>query len=309
MPAVDKLERLLNLTMTLLTTERPLQAEEIRQRLQGYPEKVESFRRAFERDKDDLREMGIPIELLPVPGTDPPAEGYLIRPDRYYLRDPGLEPDELSALHFALEAVSLGGERETEGIWKLGGVVSDGAVPTDPIVALPSDPNLATLFEATGQRASVELTYHDEARRIDPYRLELRRGWWYLIGFDHSRDGVRNYRVDRIEGAVVSGPAGAFERPELPTPGVAAAGWQIPSGDTVATTVVVDGDQAGWFRQQLGADIASTDLDDGYVQFTLPVANWPAFRSFVLTFLDHIEVVAPPSARADMISWLEGMAS
>lgn len=306
--AVDKLERLLNLTMTLLSTERPLRAEEIRERVLGYPDKLESFRRAFERDKDDLREMGIPIQLVPVDGTDPPAEGYRIRPEDYYLRDPGLEPDELAALHFALEAVSLGGERQTEAIWKLGGVVGDQPTDSGPLVALPADPNLATLFDATSRRAAVTMTYHAEARRIDPYRLELRRGWWYLIGFDHNRGEVRNYRVDRIEGAVTQGSAGAFERPALPAPGVAQAGWQLPTGEAVPTTVVVDADQSGWFRQQLGTEVEATDRGDGSTQFVLPVTNWPAFRSFVLTFLDHIEVTAPPAARADMVAWLEAMA-
>src|SRR5687768_71001 len=96
-----KLERLLNLTAALLETPRPLSAQEIRERLGSYPDGRDAFHRAFERDKDDLREMGVPLEVATVPGTDPPVDGYRIPKDRYYLRDPGLDADELAALHLA----------------------------------------------------------------------------------------------------------------------------------------------------------------------------------------------------------------
>ena len=68
-----KLERLLNLTAALLETERPLTADDIHKRIEGYPPAHASFHRAFERDKDDLREMGIPISLIAIPGSDPPG--------------------------------------------------------------------------------------------------------------------------------------------------------------------------------------------------------------------------------------------
>src|SRR5918994_1151489 len=85
-----KLERLLNLTALLLETPRPLSAVEIRDRLGVYAAENDAFRRAFERDKDDLRAMGVPLEVQDVPGVVPAVEGYRIPKDRYYLRDPGL---------------------------------------------------------------------------------------------------------------------------------------------------------------------------------------------------------------------------
>ncbi len=93
MPSTAKLERLLNLTAALLETPRPLTADEVAARIFGYPEDKTAFRRAFERDKEALREMGIPVEMEEIPHTDPPQQGYRIPKDRYYLRDPGLEPD------------------------------------------------------------------------------------------------------------------------------------------------------------------------------------------------------------------------
>ena len=69
----------------------PLSAEQIASRIEGYPDAGPTFRRAFERDKDDLREMGVPLVVEPIPATDPPLEGYRVRPSEYYLRDPGLD--------------------------------------------------------------------------------------------------------------------------------------------------------------------------------------------------------------------------
>ena len=89
--SVPKVERLLDLVAALLHTERPLTAEQLRERIPGYPEDKDSFKRAFERDKKDLRDMGVPLRIEPLPGAVPPEEGYRIDPDEYYLPDPGLE--------------------------------------------------------------------------------------------------------------------------------------------------------------------------------------------------------------------------
>ena len=142
---MDKLERLLNLISALLETSRPLTAEELRERVPGYPEAKASFRRAFERDKEDLREMGVPLVYEPIPGVDPPTDGYRIDRSRYYLRDPGFEPDELAALHLAVSAVRLDGVESEAGLWKLGGVVeAEGEEPAldGALASLPADPNL-----------------------------------------------------------------------------------------------------------------------------------------------------------------------
>jgi proteasome accessory factor B len=117
---VDKLERLLNLTAALLHTSRPLTAEEIRERVPGYPEGLSAFRRTFERDKDDLREMGVPLSIERIEAEERPIDGYRIHERDYYLRDPGLDPDEAAALNLAVSAVRLDGVQGVEALWKLG---------------------------------------------------------------------------------------------------------------------------------------------------------------------------------------------
>ena len=82
----EKTERLLNLTIALLATRRFLSREEIRAMVPGYSEHDEAFERAFERDKDDLREMGIPIETGSNSAVFDDEPGYRIRRDAYGVR-------------------------------------------------------------------------------------------------------------------------------------------------------------------------------------------------------------------------------
>src|SRR5881409_678946 len=165
----DRLERLLNLTAALLNASRALTSSEIAEQVPGYPEFSDktTFRRAFERDKESLREMGIPVLTVDVAGSDPPEQGYVIRRDDYALRDPGLDADELAAVHLATAAVRLEGLPGTEAIWKLGGAPAPAAAgPT--VAALPTIPQLGPLFGAVAQRATVHFDYRGERRTVDP---------------------------------------------------------------------------------------------------------------------------------------------
>ena len=122
---MQKLERLLNLLTVLLDTSVPLTAEDLRGRIGAYSTNDDSFRRTFERDKDDLRKMGVDIRVAPDPTTEPPVDGYIVDQDQYAGRDPGLDADELAALHLAAALVRV--ERmgdaalDSTTFWKLGG--------------------------------------------------------------------------------------------------------------------------------------------------------------------------------------------
>jgi proteasome accessory factor B len=264
--------------------------------------------------------MGIPLTLEEVPFTDPPADGYRIRKDEYYLRDPGFAPDELAALNLAASAVKLDSAHGIEGLWKLGSAVDgplDASVgePNLPAeaatVALPDDPNLGPLFSAVIERRPVRFRYHDAERTVDPYRLDFQRGRWYLTAYDHDRRDERNYRIDRIQGAVEPIGTRRFARPITAVPGGPGQPWQFGEGDPVIAHLLVDPLQAPWLRQHLGADADAVidERPDGAIVASMPVTNWPAFRSFVLTFLEHAEILSPPDLRQAMVDWLDGMAS
>ncbi|HTO01286.1 MAG TPA: WYL domain-containing protein, partial [Microthrixaceae bacterium] len=214
-----KLDRLLNLTAALIDTTIPLTAEQIRERVPDYPEGAIAFHRAFERDKDDLRLMGIPLETVIAGHTEQPVSAYTIDQETYALPDPGLTPEELAALYLASTSVMLEGHDEEDlefAFRKLGGSGHKVDNVGTPLATIPVLPGLATSFEATLEQRQVEFGYSGEQRRMKPYRLQFERGHWYLSGHDLDRDDNRSFRLDRIQGEVTSGPPRSFERPESP---------------------------------------------------------------------------------------------
>jgi proteasome accessory factor B len=308
-----KLERLLNLTAALLETTVPLTAEQVRERVPGYPAELAAFRRAFERDKDDLRAMGIPLRLERLTAGERDQDGYRIPKDEYYLRDPGFEPDELAALHLAAQVVRLEGAHEA--LWKLGGDPAGGrGAPTGAFVAeVPLDARLTAIFGALAARHPVGFDYPPSptarpARRVlEPHRLDFQRGRWYVSGHDRGRDAPRSFRVDRIPGDIEVLDE-TFPRPARPHPGVSLQPWEL-GGDTVTDAqLLVDADQAGWAVHYLGTDAVVRTAPDGAVELRVPVTNLAAFRSFVLTFLDHAEVLGPAELRDAVTTWLQDLA-
>ena len=96
-----KTERLINLTLALLATKRYLKKSEILTNVQGYEGTQEAKERMFERDKDDLRSLGIDIEVgdLDIFFEDEP--GYRIPQKSYELSVPNLTSRELAILSVA----------------------------------------------------------------------------------------------------------------------------------------------------------------------------------------------------------------
>lgn len=313
--SASKLERLLNLMAALLETPRPLTAEQIRQRVPGYPEETATFRRAFERDKDDLRQMGIPLRVETLYDGRRERDGYRIPPEEYYLGDPGLEADELAALHLAARVVRVVGSGGDAGgdddmMWKLGGPAGDDA-PTspvaEPLAELPVDPRLTELFGAIVARHPVRFDYSGGLRSVDPHRLDFERGRWYLSGWDHDRNDRRSFRLDRMTGQIQLDSDATFEAPAH-RPGVQLEPWQLGSDAPFLARLVVDADQAPWATRHLGDHTVVARRPDGSAEFEVTVVNQAAFRSFVLSFLDHAEVLHPPQARADIVAWLVAIA-
>jgi proteasome accessory factor B len=307
--AVPKLERLLNLMAVLLEAPRPITAGEIQQRVAGYPESESSFHRAFERDKDDLREMGVPLRIEMVPLSNPPADGYRIRKQDYYLRDPGLDADELEALNLAASTVRLDGGPRMEALWKLGGAVGVSAGDVPGVGPLPADPNLVAAFTGVMERRVLRFGYRGVDRQVNPYRLDFARGRWYLNGFDHVRGEERWYRLSRVEGNVAVGDQrDAFRRPEEAVPGLQLDPWQLGEGDPVQARVLFDAEQAPLVRHSVGSDRVAEERPDGSVVVVFDVTNVDGFRSFVLSFLDHAVVLEPDHLRDEIVGWVDKLA-
>jgi predicted DNA-binding transcriptional regulator YafY len=304
----DRLERLVNLTATLLDTRRPLTLDELSDRVEPrYPEEKAARRRQFERDKETLRELGIPIRVESVDGFGS-EQAYRIHPDDYYLPELDLSEAELAALHVAVTAVRLEGDAGREGLAKLGGLAGEGV--DSPLAQLDVTPGLAMLFDAVRRHATVTFSYRGEERRLDPYGVVLRFGHWYVVGHDRERGAPRAFRVDRIDGEPELGPDHSFTPPADVDPSdfVRADPMAYGEDQPLDAHVLVDAPRSGWVIEQLGEEAVRERRTDGAVVVALPVVNRAAFRSWVLDLLDHAEVLSPPELRADMVAWLDAVA-
>jgi predicted DNA-binding transcriptional regulator YafY len=303
---VDRLERLLTLTMVLLGTPRPLAAAELAERVPGYSQITtkSAFRRAIERDKDTLREMGVPITVEPVPGTDPPIDGYRIHAAEYALPDPGLDREELAALALASSAVRMEGAVGSEGLWKLGGApraIGD----TLEVAELPGGDVVLDLFRAIEDRATASFRHRGRDRTVEPARLNFREGHWYLTALDLEAGQRRSFRLDRIDGEVQLGPAGSASEMVSAVGGPVTEPWLAGPAPGVEATVLVDAELAPWAVQQVGESAVLERRADGAVVVQLEVRNPDGFRSFVVGFLHHAEILDPPALRKDLLRWLE----
>ncbi|CAN5723271.1 WYL domain-containing protein [soil metagenome] len=307
--SIDRVERLTNLLALLLETSRPLTLVEIDSELEGqYVGKDATRRAGFERDKAALRSIGVPIETTVLGGGQAGVSAYWIDRHRYELADLDLDDDERHALQVAVAAV-----RPTSGepaLWKLGVDVSADAAVGSVTATVPELPELPVLREATARRANVEFDYRGRRRRLDPFGLLLRDGFWYVVGRDHDHDEVRTYRVDRISGPVEEeGPPDAFERPVGFDPRHAfPTDPKLLGGDAGLTALVrVDAARAAAVERELGAGRVVARLDDGSVEVEVPCANRPAFRSWVLGLAEHAVVLGPEDLRAEIVDWLRAM--
>jgi proteasome accessory factor B len=229
--AARRAERLVNLVICLLSTRQFLTAERIRDAVPGYEAADgakatdEAFKRMFERDKAELRDLGIPLETGRNSHFDA-EDGYRIRRRDYELPAIEFDADEAAAVGLAArlwQSATLG-EPARQALIKLRAAGTDvraadapGAVPQLDA----SDPSLPPLLTASRSATVVRFDYtksgaaEPETRTLEPWGVLSWRRRWYVAGFDRDRGEPRSFRLGRITGpvATVGGP-GAFERPE-----------------------------------------------------------------------------------------------
>jgi len=219
-----KTERLLSLVVCLLSARRYLTAAQIREAVPGYPASFEAFKRMFERDKDELRELGIPLETG-TNGSGDEEYGYRISRQAYELPEITLEPDEVAVLGLAARVwrrAELAGAAEG-ALLKLRAAGIDAEELTQPGI----EPRVQTpeaafgpLWEAVRDRRPVAFGYRAagrsaaQRRSLEPWGVVNRRGRWYVVGQDTDRGAERVFRLSRIDGPVTfTGPAGTVVVP------------------------------------------------------------------------------------------------
>ena len=247
----DRSKRLLDLVMILLRARTPVTYREIRDQFPAYQTlNVEAGLRAFERDKADLLDLGVPIRYV-TPDEDDSLEdgGYVIDLKRFKMPEVRLTPDEISALVLAASVahampggtypkiVDLALKKLAFDLPELPDTPTEFPrpahnaptvlvhFPETKVANAATRPELgeiyATLEAATRLRKRVTLTYQAATnglvsrRDLDPYAMVYREGAWLVVGWCHLRDEIRSFRVDRIHEAVMAPkPKSAdFERP------------------------------------------------------------------------------------------------
>ena len=302
-----KSERLVNLTIALLATKRYLTKSEIFRTVEGYEGAAEAMERMFERDKDDLRSLGIAIEL----GTfDPIFEdeaGYRITPSNYQLDLGELDGTDIALLSLAASAWSGAAlEREsTSALIKLAsmGIDSDSEALSllTPFVSATNE-NFALVTEAITRRAEIEFDYvgadlTTQVRRIAPYSMRGQSGSWYVVGFDRERESLRTFRLDRITSEVKVGKKGnAFKIPD-----------QLPkdsSGEASEIAVLRIRKNRGHQLRSLGTLLESGEEWD---EVSLPIVDASWLLRTILWHRDDVIAIAPLTLRKRVVDSLQEM--
>ena len=297
------IERILNLLAFLLTVERPVTADEIRMTVAGYDQDSDdAWRRMFERDKDLLRGLGIPLKTGPTDAWGV-EQGYTVASSDYALADPELTDEERTALWLAAKVVRIGGRASgPDALFKLGGapLVAAG----EPLAAdLGSDGDgLADLFVAVTERRRVRFEYTGKRRTVEAYGLVHRRGHWYLVGPEQDDSTVKVFRVDRIPTLELDDESGSYERPEgfRAATAVPEVPWEAGPGDTEAV-VRFGASIAWWARRQLAGSGEVVEMPDGGLEARLHVANPKAFVGWMLSFDADAEIMSPPELRQRLL--------
>ncbi|MFD0690355.1 helix-turn-helix transcriptional regulator [Actinomadura fibrosa] len=313
-----KTERLLNLVVCLLATRRYLTAEQIRRAVPGYPDSDEAFKRMFERDKEELRELGVPLEV----GSDQQGGGgeeigYRIPPQAYELPDIHLSPDEAAVLGLAArvwQRASMA-EAASGALLKLraAGVETDvtTAVGIEPRVNT-GDPAFPALWEAVRDARPVAFDYQGigrtsvARRHLEPWGVVSRRGRWYVVGFDRDRDEQRVFRLSRITGDVVpDGPPGTVTVPEGVDVRRIAFDWGDPVSEPRPATVRLRAGAAQGPRRW-ARDVRAVG-DGAWDEAVLTFRDVDRFAPYLARFADDVVVLDPPDLREAVIQQLKAV--
>ena len=318
--ATPPAERLLNLVIALLNTPSRMTKEQIRSSVVGYDsESTDAFERMFERDKDSLRELGIPV--LTVQADGPADEiGYRIDPESYSLGDVELSPAELAVLSLASgfwrdAALSRDANR---ALTKLR-AVAEGSAADDLTAGLlprvqPAGPGLSVLLDAVLERRAVRFTYRAAStgevteREVEPWQVRTEGAGWYLTGLDRGRGEPRSFRLNRILSVVRAvGPAGAFEIPPEAVSRSARATEPAPVPREAVLAVVPE--RAGALRaRSLSPRAADVDLVPDRDVVRVPFASAMELGYEIAGYGPAVLVLDPPELRDVVIARLRDAA-
>ena len=305
-----KIERLINLTIALLATKRYLTKSEIFNSVDGYEGTPETKERMFERDKDDLRSLGIEIEVGSFDPLFNDEAGYKIKQEKYQFDLGDISSTDVSLLSLAAEAWQEAsfGDVAQKALLKLRSI----GIPSDEI-SLPetvhklSDggQDLSLITRAIAQHQLLSFAYLDTSmninlRSIVPIALSTRNGFWYLSGVDQDIQEIRTFRIDRIHGEVTAsaGPDD-FETPVGFDPHKVS--FEVPFNDSAVIDV-----RAGKCASLRALAISTTSLGE-WDQIKVPILNLDSLASLVLWHGLDAFVQEPAQLKDLVVAQLEAL--
>jgi proteasome accessory factor B len=302
-----KNERLVNLTIALLATKRYLTKSEIFRNIDGYEGSAEAKERMFERDKDDLRKLGIQIE---VGGLDPLFDdeaGYRIRPESYALSLRDLTPTQVTLLSLAAQAWQDAAftDLSQQALRKLTSIGLDTDSSQLPVMApklIGADENLRSALDALTSLTTIEFDYLNiqglaQKRQLQVYGVQARKSHWYLIGLDTEKDAIRNFRVDRIQGVVKS--VGKSQSYVIPT------SFEIAELEPAIETPLAVLQVRPGAGYQLRRMATTVETADDWDLLEVPIFDLGFVTSLVLWHGEDVIVSSPAQLKSAVTSALE----
>jgi proteasome accessory factor B len=311
-----KSERLMNLVIALLVSQNYLTKDRIRQVVEGYHDQSdEAFERMFERDKEELRDIGVHIEVGSFEKAFEDELGYRIRRDTFELPEIPLEADEAAVVGLAARVwqhARLAGQTSSALVkLKAAGVaVEPDALPALEPQLAADEPSFEPLWDAVITRTPVTFAYAKSSeptrlRHLEPWGVLSWHGRWYVAGHDRDRGATRMFRLSRIVGDVApDGRPGEYDVPE-DLDLRAEAEWLAPSSpDASATLRVREG--AGWGLRRRAT--ATKDAGDGWDIVEVPYGSrWQAAEE-IASYGADVVVDEPAELRDAVVTLLRGVA-
>jgi proteasome accessory factor B len=331
-PRDDRSKRLLDLVVMLLGARQPVPYREIKAQFRAYrTENEEAGLRAFERDKADLLELGVPLRYVTPDDDDAVDEaGYVVDLRRYRLPEVHLTPEEVAALVLAGSVARAAPGTTYDEVVDLAlkklafdappAPDTPGAPPTQPrepvLVHFPRTSGaeelaerLAEVEHAIRNRKRITAAYTTSStgevnrREIDPYGLVFRQRAWLLVGFDHFRKGIRSFRMDRFGADFTVAPkpkSPDFDRPAgFDVRAYASRSpWTFEIEAPVEVTLDVLPGAAAVAEEDFGPGAQKTPLGEGGVRVVFTCANPDFVVGKVLEHKGSIVVRAPAELRA-----------
>jgi proteasome accessory factor B len=314
--AAERTERLMNLVICLLHTRSFITAERLRETIPGYSDAPsdEAFKRMFERDKEDLRDLGIPLETGSISAFDD-EPGYRIPRTDYALPAITLEPDEAAAFVLAARMWSSAalGASATRALRKLeaAGVeitpLPEGLQPRVGAGGM----GLPAVAEAAREGRRLRFDYRGatdtepSTRHVEPWGAVWWHGRWYLVGHDLDREAPRVFRLSRVLGEpALEGKPGSAKVPDGVDLKALVLASDPRSADGLARVKVRHNRAIGLRRQTV--DIA--DDGDGWDVVTVACPDPHRLAEQVLGYGADAVILSPPEARHAIVSRLTSIA-